>query len=100
MGDQPFLLGIAVEPSDGAQPAGDSRPCPTPRLEVAGEALDLEPADLEQVEAVLVAPGHELAEIELVRVAGQTGVAGREPGQRQSPWVGEGLVERDKRRRW
>jgi hypothetical protein len=51
-------------------------------LQLPGERLDVGPSDLEQIELVIVAPGDELAEIELVGVSCQAAVAGREPTQR------------------
>ena len=53
-------------------------------LEVAGEALDVDAADIEQPVVVLPAPGGELAQIEGVGVAGEAAVAGQEPEQSSS----------------
>jgi hypothetical protein len=36
-----FLDGVAVEPGDGAQPAGDGGPGPAAGFQVAGEQLDV-----------------------------------------------------------
>ena len=80
--EQLFLDGVAVEPGDRAQPAGDGRPCPAAGLHVAAEALDVGAAGLEQVQAVLLAPGGELPQVQRVGVAGQAAVAGQEPDQR------------------
>jgi hypothetical protein len=58
--DDPFLLGVAGEPDDRAQPAGDGGPGPAALLEIAGEALDVDTADVEQLVVVLPAPRSEL----------------------------------------
>jgi len=49
-------------------------------LEVPAEALDVGAARAEQPQAVVVAPGRELAQVQRVRLAGQAGVPGQEPG--------------------
>ncbi len=51
-------------------------------LEVAGEAFDVVAGDVEQRQLALLAPGRELAQIQGVGVAGQTGVAAQEAEQR------------------
>ena len=53
-----FLDGVPVEPGDGAQPAGDGGPGPAAGFQVAGEALDVGAAGLEQAQVVL---WHQLA---------------------------------------
>jgi len=50
-------------------------------FEVAGEALDVDPSDVEQVMVVLQAPGGELAQVQGVGVAGEAPVAGEETEQ-------------------
>jgi len=80
-GNQPLLLGVAVEADDGAQPAGDRGPSFAPALELAPEALDVRSAHREEGETVLSAPDDELAQVEGVRVTGQPAVAGQETGQ-------------------
>ena len=75
-----FLDGVAVEPRDGAQPAGDGGPGAAAGFQVAGEALDVGAAGLEQAELVLLAPAGELAQVQLIGLAGQAAVAGQEPG--------------------
>ena len=77
-----FLDGVPVEPGDGAQPAGDGGPGAAPGLQVAGEALDVRAAGLEEAQVVLVAPVGVLAQVQLVGFAGQAAVAGQEAGQR------------------
>ena len=51
---QVFLHRVPVEPGDGAQPPGDGGP--GAGLQIAGEALDVRAAGLEQAQVVLVAP--------------------------------------------
>ena len=80
--DEAFLLGVAVEPDDRAQPAGDGGPGLAALFEVASEALDVDPADVEQTVVVFPAPGGELAQIEGVGVAGEATVAGQESEHR------------------
>jgi hypothetical protein len=61
--DHPFLLGVAVEPDDRAQPAGDGGAGLAAVFEVAGEALDVDATDIEQAVVVLPTPGGELPQI-------------------------------------
>ena len=81
--DDAFFLGVAVEPDDRAQPAGDRGPSPADVLEVTGEAFDVDTVDVEQSAVVVPAPGGELAQIERVRVAGEPATTGQEPEQRR-----------------
>jgi hypothetical protein len=79
---QEFLLdGVAVEPGDGAQPAGDRGAGPALGLQVAGEAFDVGAADGEQGQGAGPAPGGELAQVECVGLAGQAAVSGQVPGE-------------------
>jgi hypothetical protein len=64
--DDAFLLGVAVEPDDRAQPAGDRRSGLAVIFEVAGEAFDVDAADVEQAAVVLPAPSGELTQIQRV----------------------------------
>jgi hypothetical protein len=73
-----LLDGVAVESGDRAQPAGHRRPCSSSGFQVTGEALDVSPAGAEQADFVLAAPARELAQIQRVRLADQTHVAGQE----------------------
>jgi hypothetical protein len=100
VGQQAFLLGVAVEAGDGGQPPSDRGPGPAPLLEVAGEALDIRPTYLEQGHVVLVAPGDELAQVQDVRVAGHPAVAGQEAGQGELLGVAERGVGDDDGCRW
>ena len=50
-----FFDGVAVEPGDGAQAAGDGGPGAAAGFEIAGEELDVRAAGLEQAELVLLA---------------------------------------------
>jgi hypothetical protein len=63
------------------------------RLQVTGETLDIETPHVEQVEAVVVAPGDELAQVQLAGIRGQTAIAGEEPGDSEPPEIGEDRVE-------
>jgi len=73
------LFGVAVEPGDRGQPSGDGGPGPAQLLEVAGEALDVGTADIEQAQVAALAPGDELAQVEGVGVTGQSSVAAKKP---------------------
>jgi hypothetical protein len=79
--DHAFLGGVPVEPGQGREPASDRRWGPAELLELACVQLDVGPGDPEQVEAVVVAPAVELAQVECVRLAGPTGEPGQEPGE-------------------
>ena len=79
--DHPFLLGVAVEADDRAQPPRHRRPRLATVLELAGEALDVDAANLEQAVLTLPAPRRELAQIQRVGVTGVAAVAGEEPEQ-------------------
>jgi hypothetical protein len=61
---QLFFDGVAVEPGDGAQPSRRGGPGLPRGLEVPTEALDVGPAGGEQGQAVAVAPGGELAQVQ------------------------------------
>ena len=87
--EQAFLDGVPVEPGDRAQPAGDSGPGPAAGLQVAGETLDVGPPGLEQAQVVLLAPSSELPQVQRVGLPRQAGIAGQEPGERQSLLGGE-----------
>jgi hypothetical protein len=50
VGDEAFLLGVAVEAGHRAQPSGDRGRRPTVCLQLASERLDVAAADLEQLE--------------------------------------------------
>ncbi len=75
-----FLDRIAVEPGDGTQTAGDGGPGAAVGFEVAGEALDIRAARLEQAQMVLLAPAGELAQVQFVGLPGQAAVPGQESG--------------------
>jgi hypothetical protein len=78
-GDQALLFSVAVEAGDRAQPAGDRGPRSAQGLEVAGEALDVGATGTEHRHLVFGAPGHVLAQIQRVGVAGQPAVTSQEP---------------------
>lgn len=71
MVEQVFLDGVAVQPGDGAQAAGDRRPRPPLGFHVPAEGLDARPAGGEQMHTVLPTPGHVLPQVQRVRVPGQ-----------------------------
>jgi hypothetical protein len=92
---QVFLDGVFVEPRDGAQPARDGGPGPAAGFQVASKTLDVGAARLEQAQVALLAPARILAQVQGIRIAGQAGVTGQEPGQRQllvagERWLGDG----------
>jgi hypothetical protein len=70
-----FLDGIAIEPGDGAQSAGDGGPGAAAGFQIAGEELDVRAAGREQAELVLLAPAGELAQVQLVGLAGPPAAA-------------------------
>ncbi|MGH9118307.1 MAG: hypothetical protein ACRD0A_10660 [Acidimicrobiales bacterium] len=72
---------------------------PAAGFEVAGEALNVRTAHLEQPQAVLLAPGDELAQVQGVGVAGQSAVAGQEPGEGEPLRFGEVGIGDDDRSR-
>jgi hypothetical protein len=76
-----FLDGVPVEPGDGAQPPGDGGPGAATGFQVAGKALDVRAAGLEQTQVALLTPAGVLAQVQGVRLAGQAGVAGQESSQ-------------------
>ena len=80
--EESFFDGVAVQGGDRAQPARDCRSCPATALKVTGEAFDVVAGDLEQRQLTLLAPGCELAQVQRVRVAGETRVATQEAKQR------------------
>ena len=92
-----FLDGVAVEPGDGAQPAGDRCAGPSLGLQVAGEAFDVGAADGEQGQGVGAAPGGELAQVKGVGLPGQAAVSGQVPGEGEPFGVGEGGLDRGER---
>jgi hypothetical protein len=64
-----LLHGIPVEPGDGAPAPGDGGPGPAAGFQVAGKALDVRAARLEQAQVPLLAPRRVLAQVQ--------GVSGR-----------------------
>ena len=84
MGVDAFFFGVPVEPDDRAQPTGDGGPGLAAVFEIAGEAFDVDAADVEQLMVVLPAPSGELAQVQGVDVTGETAVGGQEPEQGDS----------------
>src|SRR5262245_13454609 len=78
--EQVLLDRVPVEPGDVTQPAGDGGLGTAVALQVAGEALDVRAAGLEETHVMLMAPACILAQVQLVRLAGQAAVAGPGPG--------------------
>ena len=77
-----------------AQPPGDGGPGPAAGFQVAGEALDVGAARLEQAHVVSLAPAGVLAQIQRVSLARQTRIAGQEPARaRRSGPVNTGSTE-------
>jgi WD40 repeat protein len=60
--EQIFFDGVLVEPGDGAQTVGDGGPGAAAGFQVAGEALDVGAACLEQAQVMLLAPAGVLAQ--------------------------------------
>jgi hypothetical protein len=81
--DHAFFFGVAVEADDRAQPARHRRPGLAAVFELAGEAFDVDAANLEQAVLTPPTPGGELAQIQRIGVAGVAEVAGEEPEQRR-----------------
>ena len=75
-----FLDGIPVEPGDSAQPLGNGGPGAAAGVQVAGEELDVRAAALGQAELMLLAPGRDLPQVQLVSLAGEPAIGGEEPG--------------------
>jgi hypothetical protein len=74
--DQTFLFGGAGEAGDGAQAPGHGGPGPAGLLQRPGVELDVGAVDREQLQAVALAPGHELAQVQGVGVSCEPSVAG------------------------
>jgi hypothetical protein len=72
--------GVPAEPGDGAQPPGDGGACPAAGFQVAGEALDAGAPGGGQGQVAGLAPAGVLAQVQLLRLAGQAAVPGQEPG--------------------
>jgi hypothetical protein len=89
VGEHPLLFGVAVEPAHRAQAAGDGGPRLALVLQVAGETLDIDPANLEQTTTMLQTPGGELAQIQGVGDTGLTPIAGQEPDERHPLGFGQ-----------
>ena len=79
--EETVLFGVGVEPGHRGQATGNGRPSSAQLLEVAGEALDVGTADIEQAQVTALAPGDELAQIEGVGVTGRSSLAGQGAGE-------------------
>jgi hypothetical protein len=78
-----FLDAIPVEPSHSRQPSPNRRTGRTAVFEPAGKQLDVCSPHDKQAKILVGTPGHELAEILLIRQPGVTRVARQESGQSQ-----------------
>ena len=87
--EQLLLDGVVAEPGNGAQPAGDGGPGAAAGFQVAGEALDVGAARLEQAQLMLGAPARVLAQVQRAGLAGQAGVTGQEPSQGEPLGLGD-----------
>ena len=76
--DHALFLGVTVEPDDRAQPASDRGASLPAVFEIASEALDVDPPDVEQPVVMPPAPRGVLAQIQRVGVAGVAAVTGQE----------------------
>ena len=85
-----FLDRVFVEPGHRAQPPGDGGAGAPFGFQVAGEALDVGPADGEQRQGVGAAPGGELAQVQRVSLPSQAAVSGQESGEGEPFGVSEG----------
>jgi hypothetical protein len=90
--EESFFDRVPVQTCECAQPSLDRCLRPPEVFEVAGEAFDVATGDGEQSDAAVVAPLRELAEIERVGVACETGVAAQEPGKGSEFGIGEHVV--------
>ncbi len=70
MGDESFFFGVAAEAGHGAQSSSNRRSGPSPIFQVSSEGLDIGTENEEHVELMVVAPDHELEQVEFVGVAG------------------------------
>jgi hypothetical protein len=91
-GHKALFLGVAVEAGDGSQPARHGGPGAPGLFERPDVQLDVCTAHGEKLQAVALAPGDELAEVEGLGVPGQASVAGQEAGQGEAFGVGEDEV--------
>ncbi len=84
-----LLDGVAVEAGDCAKPPGNRRTSPATLLEVATEALDVSAPRLEKVDVVLLAPSCKLAQVEGVRLSGESAVASKIATERDPLGIAE-----------
>lgn len=75
-----LFFGVAVEPGNRAQPAGNRGRCLTPGFQLSCVRLDVGPSDIEKTQLVVVAEHDELPKIQGVGVTGEAPVASEEPG--------------------
>jgi len=71
--DQAFLLGVAVEACNRAQPTGNGCSSPPPRLELPAEALDVDTVHLKEAALMIRTPHRELSQIQRALNRGAAG---------------------------
>jgi hypothetical protein len=80
--DQAFLLGVAVEACNRAQPTGNGCSSPPPRLELPAEALDVDTVHLKEAALMIRTPHRELSQVQRIRLTGGPSVTRQEPSER------------------
>ena len=75
-------------------------PCPAHSLQIPGEALNVRAAHREQRHRPGAAPAGELAQVQRVRLPGQTAVPRQKPGEGHPFRIGEDGLDRNERSRW
>jgi hypothetical protein len=75
----PIADGVTVEAGDSTEAPSNPRAIAPALLQVAAEAFDVGSAYLEDADAVLPAPDGELAEVERIRLSGESAVSARKP---------------------
>ena len=91
--EQVFFDGVAVEPRDGAEPAGDGSSGAAAGFQIPGEALDVSAAGAEQLQVMLLAPAGVLAQVQFIGLAGQALYPARNPASAsRSVFVNTGAI--------
>jgi hypothetical protein len=73
--EESLFNGVAVKPGDRAQAPGDGGPRPSAIFKRSGEAFNIASFNVEQLDLLVTAPGHELAQVQCIGVAGQPIIA-------------------------
>lgn len=84
--DDSLFGGVPVEAGECGETAADGGRRTAEFLELSCVQLDVSSGDVEETNAVLVAPLHELPDIQRVRLPSSAGVAGQEPRSGRDPW--------------